>query len=86
MTSQRLDDLPDVMRLWPDAGRFLGLGRNATFDAAKRGELPVLRFGRRLLVSKVALVRLLAEGRPESDPQAMTTRGAPLPLRRRVVP
>ena len=32
--------------LWPDTGQALGLGRNATYDAARRGEIPTLTFGR----------------------------------------
>ena len=35
----------------PDAGRALGIrGRNQSYEAAKRGEMPVLRFGRTLRV------------------------------------
>ena len=45
--------------VWPDAGQTLGLGRNATYDAVARGEIPVLRFGRRILVPKKALERLV---------------------------
>ena len=30
--------------LWPVAGRALGLGRDATYGAAKRGEIPTLPF------------------------------------------
>jgi hypothetical protein len=45
----------------PDAGRRLGLGRNASYDAARRGELPVLRFGRKLVVPRIAFERMLAE-------------------------
>jgi len=56
----RLEDLRDVEPLWPTIGRFLHLGRNAAYDAARRGEIPTLRFGKRLLVSKAALARLLA--------------------------
>ena len=29
----------------PEAGRRLGLGKNASYEAARRGELPILRFG-----------------------------------------
>jgi Helix-turn-helix domain len=46
----------------PEAGRILGIGRNAAYDAAKRGELPVLKFGKRLVVPVLALERLLAAG------------------------
>jgi excisionase family DNA binding protein len=43
----------------PEAGRRLGIGRNAAYDAVKRGELPALRFGKRLVVPLVALQRKL---------------------------
>jgi hypothetical protein len=43
----------------PAAGRVLGLGRAAAYQAARSGKLPVLRFGRRLVVPKAALIRLL---------------------------
>ncbi len=43
----------------PVAGRFVGLGRDAAFAAAHRGELPVLRMGRRLLVPVPKLLALL---------------------------
>jgi hypothetical protein len=48
-----------TVRLWPDAGRTIGLGRLATYEAAKSGQIPVLRIGRRLLVPRKALDRLL---------------------------
>jgi len=50
----------------PEAGRRLGLGKNASYDAARRGELPVLRFGRKLRVPNVALERLLTETKPSA--------------------
>jgi excisionase family DNA binding protein len=50
----------------PEAGRRLGLGKNASYEAARRGELPVLRFGRKLRVPRVALERLLIEAKPGS--------------------
>ena len=43
----------------PDAGKFLGLSRSSSYEAAGRGEIPVLEFGRRLLVPTAALRRLL---------------------------
>lgn len=43
-----------------EAGRLLGLGRGASYEAAKRGEIPTIRIGRRLLVPKAALDRMLA--------------------------
>ena len=55
---------PMTVPVWPDAGQLLGLGRNATYDAVARGEIPVLRFGRRILVPKKALERLVNGGAP----------------------
>lgn len=43
-----------------EAGKLLGLGRQAAYKAARAGELPTLRIGRKLIVPLVALERLLA--------------------------
>ena len=43
----------------PEAGRRVGLGRNASYEAARRGELPTLRFGRKLRVPRAALEKML---------------------------
>ncbi len=43
----------------PEAGRLLGLSRNAAYEAAKRGDIPTLRIGRLLLVPKIPLHRML---------------------------
>ena len=48
----------------PEAGRQVGLGKNASYEAARRGEFPLLRFGRKLRVPRVAFERLLAEAKP----------------------
>ena len=45
----------------PKAGKRLGIGRNAAYAAAKRGEIPTLRIGGLLRVPVVALERKLAE-------------------------
>jgi excisionase family DNA binding protein len=42
-----------------EAGRLLGIGRNAAYEAVKSGQLPVIKMGRRLLVPKAALDRML---------------------------
>jgi excisionase family DNA binding protein len=41
------------------AAKTLGIGRNQAYAAAARGELPVIRIGKRLLVPIAALDRLL---------------------------
>ena len=44
-----------------EAGKLLGLGRSGTYEAARRGDIPTLRIGSRILVPKVALPKLLEE-------------------------
>lgn len=44
----------------PEAGRRLGIGRNAAYEAAARGEIPMIRIGRRMLVPRVAFDKMLA--------------------------
>lgn len=56
------DIQPLTIPVWPDAGRLLGLGRNATYGAISRGEIPVIRLGRRIVVSRRALERLIDPG------------------------
>jgi hypothetical protein len=44
----------------PDAGRiYFGLGRNAAYQAAKRGDIPTIRIGRLLRVPVAAMERRL---------------------------
>jgi excisionase family DNA binding protein len=44
-----------------EAAALLGISRASAYEAAHRGELPVRVIGRRLLVPRVALLRLLGE-------------------------
>jgi hypothetical protein len=43
----------------PAAGRALGLGRNAAYAAAKRGDIPTIKFGKLLRVPVIALEAML---------------------------
>jgi len=42
-----------------EAGRLLGISRNSAYEAARRGELPAIRIGKRLIVPRAALEKLL---------------------------
>lgn len=44
-----------------EAAQALGIGRSAAYEAAKKGQLPTIRIGRRLLVPIIALDRLLEQ-------------------------
>ena len=45
-----------------EVAQVLGLSRSATYEAIARGEIPSLRFGRRIVVTRHALHRLLGHG------------------------
>lgn len=54
-----------TMQLWPLVGQLLGLGRAATYEAARRGDIPTMRFGRRITVPTAAFRRMLGIDTPE---------------------
>ena len=43
----------------PEAAELLGIGRNTAYEAVRRGEIPTIRIGKRILVPVIALERLL---------------------------
>ena len=45
----------------PEAARLLGISKDCAYDAARRGDLPVTVIGRRVVVPRTALLRLLDE-------------------------
>jgi hypothetical protein len=47
----------------PEAGQVLAVGRNASYEAARTGQLPTLKIGKRVVVPIVAFKRLLTETR-----------------------
>jgi len=42
-----------------EAGRIIGVSRGGAYEAVKRGEIPVIRIGKKIRVPKAALERLL---------------------------
>ena len=48
-----------TLTVWPEAGRILGLSKGSAYEAAKHGEIPTIRIGRRLVVPTAALRRML---------------------------
>lgn len=49
----------------PEAGELLGISRPQAYLMAKRGKLPVIRFGRRIVVPRLALMKMLESVTPE---------------------
>jgi excisionase family DNA binding protein len=56
----KLEELPDVLTT-AETARVLRMSRNAVYEAIRRKEIPSLRIGRKLLVSKRDLVQMLGE-------------------------
>ena len=63
----------------PEAGQILGIGRDAAYGAAARGELPVLRLGRTLGCPVPKLLALLGSeiDLENSEAAAITPRHSP---------
>ncbi len=46
----------------PEAGKeYLGIGRDASYEAARRGDIPVIRIGKLLRVPVIAMEKMLEE-------------------------
>ena len=55
-----------------EVARCLGIGRNSAYEAIARGEIPAVRIGKRLLVPRVGLEKLLTstiQNAPEGNEQ-----------------
>jgi len=50
-----------------ETARLLGISRGLAYELARTGQIPVIRFGHRLLVSRVALERMLSQPGNTSD-------------------
>jgi excisionase family DNA binding protein len=58
----QLDDKDSLVMTVPEAGALLGLNRNASYAAAKRGDIPTMSFGKLLRVPKAKFRKMLEEG------------------------
>jgi hypothetical protein len=62
----------------PEAGRmYFGLGKNASYAAAHRGEIPMIQIGGRLRVPVMALERILEEAARPAISAAASVRATP---------
>ena len=53
-----------------EAAKILGIGRQLAYNRVKTGEIPVIKIGRRLLVPRKALERLLEQGQAVTSVQS----------------
>jgi excisionase family DNA binding protein len=51
----------------PEAAKLLGISRMSAYTAVREGVIPSLRIGRRILIPRLALERLLAQASQRAD-------------------
>jgi hypothetical protein len=67
----KLHDLKDYLTISvPEAGALLGLSRGSSYAAARRGEIPTLRLGNRLVVPVPRLLELVGAALASEDTAA----------------
>lgn len=55
------NELPKTISV-PEAGRrYFDLAKNASYEAARRGDIPIIRIGHKLRVPVIALERMLEQ-------------------------
>jgi len=62
MKSQNIDNFNFENKLCisiPEAALMLGISRNLAYELVKRHELPIVKLGKRLVIPKVALQKML---------------------------
>ena len=57
----KLRDIDTLTMTVGEAGKLLGIGRSSAYGAIRRGELPFLKIGRRILVPRSALFRKIED-------------------------
>jgi excisionase family DNA binding protein len=63
-----------------EVGDLLGISRAFAYELVARGELPVVRLGRRRLVPKIALLAMLGAANEEGEPSDGAGSGSPAPF------
>jgi excisionase family DNA binding protein len=46
----------------PEAAKMLGISRNFAYELIRQGKLPYVKLGKRILIPKVALIKMLERG------------------------
>lgn len=60
-----------------EAAVALGIGRNSTYIAARTGQIPTIRVGKRLLVIRAALERMLSASKDNRGQPKKSSRSRP---------
>jgi excisionase family DNA binding protein len=58
-----------------EAAKLLGIGRQLAYEGVKTGQIPVIKVGRRLLVPRAAVEKLLEDPKPLNLASGRPSRG-----------
>jgi excisionase family DNA binding protein len=62
----------------PEVGNILGIGRNLAYDSIRRNEIRAVRIGKRLVVPRSEIQRLLGEPTADMEPSGQDAGTSPL--------
>ena len=60
MDTKNFNEQPEILTVM-EAAEILRIGRSTAYEAARTGQIPTVRIGRKILVPKAALARLLGK-------------------------
>lgn len=60
--ARHTDDIQKVCLTVPEASKLLGISRNFGYELIKQKQLPFVRFGKRILIPRLALEEMLKKG------------------------
>ncbi len=58
MAIRKFNELPEILTI-TEAAEILRIGRNSAYEAARSGQIPTVRIGRKILVPKAQLAKLV---------------------------
>ena len=74
MQPRCLSELPDVLTAG-EVAQVLRIGRNTVYEYLRTGRIPSVKIGRRLLIPKAALLRLLEDVTLPLGPEVLSRDG-----------
>jgi hypothetical protein len=60
-----------TISLWPEFANIIGVGRNSVYAAARRGDFRTIRIGKKIVVPKAEVRRLLGESEISAMPPSL---------------
>jgi excisionase family DNA binding protein len=64
---RQLEDGERLCVTVPEAAKMIGISRNHAYEMVKTHQLPVIRFGKRIVIPKALLKKMLEKGESENE-------------------